>query len=183
MAELSTLARPYAKAAFELAHAARTLPHWSQMLQTLARAAADPQVAGLLGNPRLSRGDVAAALIGALGETLDAQGRNFVKLLAEYNRLPLLPAIAEQYEALKAEAERRVEVEITTAAPVDAAQQSRLVDAVRRRLARDVEVQWKTDPALLAGAQIRAGDLVIDGSVAGELGQLRSWLFNSSAGR
>lgn len=176
MAELSTLARPYAKAAFELAHAAQALPHWSQMLKTLARAAADPQVAVLLSNPRLSRSDVASALIAALGETLDAQGRNFVKLLAEYNRLALLPAIAEQYEVLKAEAERRVEVEITTAAPVDPAQQTKLVDAVRKRLAREVDVQWKTDPALLAGAQIRAGDLVIDGSVSGELEHLRQAL-------
>ncbi|HZR38156.1 MAG TPA: F0F1 ATP synthase subunit delta [Nevskia sp.] len=173
MAELHTLARPYAKAAFELAHEGRSLGQWSQTLKTLAGAVADAQVASLLANPRLSRGDVAAVLTAALGDKLDAQARNFLRLLAENNRLAALPAIAEEYEALRAEAEKRVEVEITTAAAVGEAQQQALLAALRKRLARELEVSWKTDPALVAGAVIRAGDLVIDGSVSGELAQLR----------
>jgi F-type H+-transporting ATPase subunit delta len=173
MAELHTLARPYAKAAFELAREGRSLGQWSQTLKTLAAAVGDAQVSALLANPRLSRGDVAAVLTSALGDKLDAQARNFVKLLAEYGRLSALPAIAEEFEALKAEAEQRVEVEITTAVAVAEAQQQSLLDALRKRLARELEVSWKTDAALVAGAVIRAGDLVIDGSVAGELAQLR----------
>jgi F-type H+-transporting ATPase subunit delta len=173
MADLRTLARPYAKAAFELARESRSLGQWSQTLKTLAAAAGDAQVSALLANPRLSRGDVAAVLTSALGDKLDAQARNFVKLLAENGRLSALPAIAEEFEALKAEAEQRVEVEITTATAVGEAQQQSLLAALRKRLARELEVSWKTDASLVAGAVIRAGDLVIDGSVAGELAQLR----------
>jgi F-type H+-transporting ATPase subunit delta len=173
MAELHTLARPYAKAAFELAHEARSLGQWSQTLKTLAAAVGDAKVGALLANPRLSRGDVAAVLSTALCDKLDAQARNFVALLAENNRLAALPAIAEEFEALRAEAEKRVEVEITTATAVGEAQQQALLGALRKRLARELEVSWKTDPALVAGAVIRAGDLVIDGSVSGELAQLR----------
>jgi len=173
MAELHTLARPYAKAVFELARGSQALPHWSQTLKTLAATVADAKVAAMFSNPRLSRGEAATALIAALGERLDAPARNLVKLLAEYNRLSALPAIAEEFEALRAEAERRAEVEITTAVAVAEPEQRALVEAVRKRLAREVQVSWKTDPELIAGAVIRAGDLVIDGSVAGELTQLR----------
>jgi F-type H+-transporting ATPase subunit delta len=173
MAELQTLARPYAKAVFELAHQGGALQQWSQTLRTLNGAVSDAKVAALLADPRLSRHDVAGVLIAALGERLDGQGRNFVQLLAENNRLAALPAIVEEFEALRAEAERRVEVEITTATAVAEPQQQALVGAVKKRLAREVQVSWKTDAALIAGAVIRAGDLVIDGSVAGELNQLR----------
>ena len=173
MAELHTLARPYAKAAFELAHESRALGQWSQTLKTLSGAVADTKVAALLGNPRLSRSDVAAVLTAALGDKLDTQARNFVRLLAENGRIAVLPAIADEYEALRAEAEKRVEVEITTAAAVGEAQQQKLLGALGKRLSRELQVSWKIDPALVAGAVIRAGDLVIDGSVSGELAQLR----------
>ncbi|MDR3419283.1 MAG: F0F1 ATP synthase subunit delta [Nevskia sp.] len=174
--ELNTLARPYAKAAFELARDSRALPHWSGALQALTGLVADPMIADLLTDPRLSRSAVAQVLIDALGQGLDAQGRNLVRLLAQNNRLAVLPAIAEEFEALRAEAERRVEVEITTAAAVADQQRVALVGAVSKRLSREVQVSWKTDASLVAGAVIRAGDLVIDGSVAGELAQLRQSL-------
>ena len=86
------------------------------------------------------------------------------------------PMLAEQFETLRAEHERRVDVQIVSAAPVDAAQQKALVDAVKKKLDRDVNVEWKTDPSLIAGAQIRAGDTVIDGSISGELARLRQAL-------
>ena len=173
MAELQTLARPYAKAAFELACEAQALPQWSQTLKALAGVTADAEIASLLANPRLSRSDVAAVLISALGDQLDAQGRNFLGLLAENKRIAALPAIAEEYETLRAAAEKRVDVEITTATVVAEAQKQALIGAIRKRLAREVQVEWKTDGALVAGAVIRAGDLVIDGSIAGELALLR----------
>jgi len=176
MAELQTLARPYAKAVFELARESGALQQWSQTLRTLTAAVTDPKVAALLADPRLSRHDVAGVLIAALGSKLDGQGRNLTCLLAENRRLTALPAIAEEFEALRAEAERRVEVEITTAAAVAAPQQQALVAAVGKRLKREVKVAWKTDPGLLAGALIRAGDLVIDGTVSGELASLRQAL-------
>jgi F-type H+-transporting ATPase subunit delta len=174
--ELSTLARPYAKAVFELAHESGSLPAWSQVLKILAATVADGGIAALLADPRLSRVTVGQVLSDALGQQLDAQGRNLVRLVAENNRVPLLPEIAREFEVLRAQAERRVEVDITTAAPVDEGLRQKLIETVRRKLAREVDVTWATDPALLGGAVIRAGDLVIDGSVSGELVHLRQAL-------
>ena len=176
MAELSTLARPYAKAVFELARDENRMAEWSAMLVGLAAAVRDPGVARAIGHPAIGRGQLAEVLIEAMGGAATAQSKNLLRLLSEYNRLKLAPAIAEQFETLRAEHERRVDVRIATAAPVDAAQQQALVAAVKKKLNRDVNVEWKTDPSLIAGAEIRAGDTVIDGSISGELARLRQAL-------
>lgn len=176
MAEAATLARPYAKAVFDLARQEKKLAEWSALLAGLAGAVRDPRVAQWIGHPALGRGQLADALIQSAGAGLSPAAQNLLRLLAEYSRLKLAPSIAEQFEALRAEAERRIEVEVTSATAVDAAQQQALVGAIRQRLERDVDVQWKTDPALIAGAVVRAGDLVIDGSVTGELARLRQAL-------
>ncbi len=178
MAELATLARPYAKAVFELARDGHVdgnrYGQWSAILGGLSQAVSDPKVAAWIGHPALGRGQLADDLIGALGDKLDPQGRNLLKLLTEYDRLKLAPAIATEFEALRAEAERRIEVEIATAAPVDDAQKTTLVDAIKRKLGgREVDVRWAQDESLLAGARITAGDMVIDASVTGELERLR----------
>ena len=175
MAEPSTLARPYAKAVFELARDESKLADWSALLAGLAAAVKDPRVAAAIGHPAIGRGQLAEVLVQAMG-TATQPSKNLLRLLAEYDRLKLAPLIAGQFEALRAEHERRVEVQIATAAPVDAAQQQALVAAVKKKLNRDVNVEWATDPALIAGAQIRAGDTVIDGSIAGELARLRQAL-------
>jgi F-type H+-transporting ATPase subunit delta len=176
MAELSTLARPYAKAVFELARDEGKLADWSALLAGLAAAVSDKQVASAIGHPAIGRGQLADVLIQAMGSQPTEHAKNLLKLLSEYNRLKLAPAIAAQYEALRAEHEKRVDVEIVSAAPVDAAQRQVLVAAVQKKLNREVNVQWKTDPSLIAGAQIRAGDTVIDGSISGELARLRQAL-------
>lgn len=173
MAEISTMARPYAKAAFELAVADRTLADWSAMLAGVAGAVRDPQVASAIGHPLIGRGQLAELLVEAFGNRLTPGGQNLLRLLSEYDRLKLVPAIAEQFEHLRAEYESRIDVEITSAAPVDAAQQQALAAAIKQRLARDVQVEWKTDQSLIAGAVVRAGDLVVDGSFAGELERMR----------
>lgn len=176
MAEPSTLARPYAKAAFELARDEGKLADGSALLDGLARVVRDPGVASAIGHPAIGRGQLAEVLIEAMGGAATTQSRNLLRLLSEYNRLKLAPAIARQFEALRAEHERRVEVQIVSAAPVDAAQRQALVAAVKKKLNRDVNVEWTTDPSLIAGAQIRAGDTVIDGSISGELARLRQAL-------
>jgi F-type H+-transporting ATPase subunit delta len=176
MAEPSTLARPYAKAIFELARDGKKLADWSALLKGLADAVRDPQVAAAIGHPAVGRGQLADVLVQAMGKSATDEAKNVLRLLAEYDRLKLAPVIQAQYEALRAEYESRVEVEITSATPVDGAQKETLVSAIRKRLARDVDVAWKTDASLIAGAVVRAGDLVIDGSVAGELDQLRTAL-------
>jgi len=176
MADLSTLARPYAKAAFELARDGGRYKEWSQALGSLSAAVKSPLLAGLIGHPALLKADLADALSKAVGDSLGAEGGSLVKLLVENKRLQAAPFIAEQYEALRAEAESRADVEITSAVPVPPRQQEQLADAVGKRLARDVVVTWKTDESLVAGAVIRSGDLVIDGSVRGELEKLRTAL-------
>ena len=176
MAELSTLARPYARAVFELARDEGKLADWSALLAGLATVVRDKSVAAAIGHPAIGRGQLADVLVQALGSQATGHAKNLLRLLSEYGRLKLAPAIAAQFEALRAEHEKRVDVEIVSAAPVDAAQQKVLVDAVRKKLARDVNVEWKTDPSLIAGAQIRAGDTVIDGSISGELARLRQAL-------
>jgi F-type H+-transporting ATPase subunit delta len=173
MAELATLARPYAKAVFEMARDAGRYQDWSAILTGLADAVRDPQVAAWIGHPALGRGQVADELIAAVGDRLDQQGRNLLKLLAEYDRLKLAPAIAAEFEVLRAQAERRIDVEIATAAAVDESQKAMLIDAIKRKLGREVTVTWTLDASLLAGARIRAGDMVIDASVTGELDRLR----------
>jgi F-type H+-transporting ATPase subunit delta len=176
MAEISTLARPYAKAVFELARDEGKLAEWSALLAGLAAAVSDRQVAAAIGHPAVGRGQLADVLVQAMGSKATDEAKNLLRLLAEYDRLKLAPSMAEQFEALRAEHERRIGVEIVSAAPVEAAQQQALVAAVKKKLDRDVNVQWKTDPSLIAGARIRAGDTVIDGSISGELARMRQAL-------
>ena len=176
MAELSTLARPYAKAVFALAQEEGALAEWSALLSGVATAVRDPLVAKAIGHPAVGRGQLADALIQAMGPAASPQAKNLLKLLSEYNRLKLATEISLQFEALRAEAEKRVDVSISTAAPVDDPQRLALASAVKKKLNRDVNVSWKTDPSLIAGAEIRAGDTVIDGSISGELARLRQAL-------
>lgn len=168
-----TAARPYAKALFELAVDESRLVAWSQVLALLSEAAQQPSVAAVIGHPALTHAELANLLCEVLHGKLDAEGQNLVRLLAENGRLELIPLIRDEFEQLKAAAEKSAAVEIATATAVDAAQQQTLAEAVRRRMGLDVKVVWKTEPELIAGAVIRAGDLVIDGSASGELERLR----------
>jgi len=146
------------------------------VLKTIADAVTAPQVAALLGHPALTRADLAAALTQSIGPKLGAEGTALLKLLVENGRLVAAASIAQQFEALRAEAESRADVEITTAVPVADSQQQLLAGAVKKRLGRDVVIAWDVDEKLIAGAVIRAGDLVIDGSVKSELERLETAL-------
>lgn len=175
-ADPRTLARPYARAVFELAHETGSQGAWSAVLGRLAAAVADPQLANLVDHPALLREQICGLFEALLPQDAPARARNLIRLLATHHRLRLLAAIAAGYEALRAEAEHRVEVEVTSAAPVQAAQREHLAAALRKHLQREVDLQWKEDDALIGGAIVRAGDVVIDGSVAGELAKLRQAL-------
>lgn len=176
MAELSTLARPYAKAVFEIAREGRSFAAWSKQLAALVEAVQQPQIAAVLGHPALTRAALAEVVAKTAGDALDAQGQALVRLLAENGKLTAVPELRAQFEQLRAEHEARVAVEITSAAPVAEAQKAALSQAVAKRLQREVEITWSTDESLVAGALIRAGDLVIDGSVRGELERLATQL-------
>jgi ATP synthase, F1 delta subunit len=175
-ADPRTLARPYSRAIFELAHASGSQQAWSDVLGRLAAAVADPQLAGLVDHPALSRDQICGLFDALLPQDAPEQARNMIRLLARNHRLRLLGVIASGYEALRAEAEQRVEVEVTSAAPVEQAQRDHLAAALRKHLRREVNLHWQQDDTLIGGAIVRAGDVVIDGSVAGELAKLRQAL-------
>ena len=172
MAERATIARPYAKAAFAYARTAGALAEWSEGLNAAAEIVADARVAALVGNPQWTAAGLTEFIGGVAGARLDAAMRNFVAVLAENRRLPLLPEIAAHYEVLRAQIENTVDVEVVSAVALDAAQTETLRQALDKRLKRRVRMQNRVDPTLLGGAVIRAGDLVIDGSLKGRLERL-----------
>lgn len=178
MAELTTIARPYARAAFELAgkDGSEGYARWSQTLSAAAAIARADTMRTVLASPDYDEPFKAGLFLDLLGERLDPGGRNFIKLLAENRRLDALPEIAEVFEELRADAERTVEAEVLSAFEIDDEQRRKIKDALSRRLEREVELDVKVDPSLIAGAVIRAGDLVIDGSAQGKLSQLAQQL-------
>jgi F-type H+-transporting ATPase subunit delta len=172
VAEISSIARPYAQAIFELARTDGEYTHWSDALAVMAMVAADSNMSALFGNPRVSRDDSGRALADVCGDRIDDRGRNLVRLLAQNRRLQVLPAISEQYERLRAEAERTVRAELESALPVAEGEQQRIADALKARLGREVELVCRINEDLIGGAVIRAGDLVIDGSARARLDKL-----------
>jgi len=172
MAEILTIARPYAHAAFLFADSHQALKEWSGMLEFLAVVAADPEMTELIENPRLTETQIAELFIGIGADRLDENCHNFIRLLAENRRLKLLPEIAALFEIQRRDAEKSIRAELITAFPVTAAQQAAVTAALKQRLGREIELECTTDATLLGGAIIRAGDLVIDGSVRGKLERL-----------
>jgi len=173
MSQALTLARPYARAAFALARDGGRYAEWSSALGFAARVAADPQVALLLGHPKLSQADAVTLLSPEGGD--EAFGR-FLALLADNRRLSLLPEIAGLYEDLRNEAERVVKAKVTSATALPAAELETIRSALKKRFGREVEVESAVDASLIGGAVIDAGDVVIDGSLKGKLGRLQSAL-------
>ncbi len=169
MADLNTIARPYAKAVFELANSEDKLDSWSDMLNTLANIAADAEMKSFIASPKVTSAQVAEVLNDVAGSELNDAGKNLVKLLAENGRVAALPDIAARYELLKIDAENSVDVEITSVEPMSDEHKKSLGESLRRKLGREVRMTFDTDPALLGGALIKAGDLIIDGTVRGRL--------------
>jgi F-type H+-transporting ATPase subunit delta len=173
MSQALTLARPYARAAFAIARDERDFPAWSQALAFAARVAADPRVAALLGDPRLSH---AEAVVLLSPEAARESFARFLTLLADNRRLALLPEIAGLYEELRAEAERVVKATVTSAAELPAGELDKIKAALRQRFGREVDVETAVDESLIGGAVIDAGDVVIDGSLKGKLERLQAAL-------
>ena len=172
MAELSTLARPYARAAFEYAADANDLSQWSEQLATAAAVAATDKMASVLASPSLTTGQQAEQFLTVCGDALNDKAQNFVKALAENKRIALLPEIAALFDQFKANREKSVDVEVSSAFELDDAIQQKLAAGLKKNLERDVNLQTVIDKDLLAGVVIRAADVVIDGSVRGRLNKL-----------
>jgi F-type H+-transporting ATPase subunit delta len=176
VAERATIARPYAKAAFEYARDAKAFDRWSQSLNRAAEIVADPDVAALTKNPNMTTEDLVSFITEFDGPKPDDGIRNFVHVLAENHRLPLLPEIAKHYNELVADVENTVDVEVISAVALNPLQADKLSQALAKRLKRKVRMQNTVDAALLGGAVVRAGDLVIDGSLKGRLERLSTEL-------
>lgn len=172
MAELATLARPYANAAFDVAKSNNDLDRWSRMLALLATAADNETVQVLLAAPDVEELQKAYRLSEICGEDLNDRGKRFVQVLAANKRLPLLPEIQAQFENLRAEEQATLDVQVTSAYPLSEAELDKLEGALSQRFEREVSMNSDVDGSLIGGAIIRAGDTVIDGSVRGKLGKL-----------
>lgn len=172
MAELTTLARPYAKAAFQAASAAGQLQPWSGMLTFLAQLAAEPALQALLSHPALTSEAKAKVVIEVAGDKLTEAGQNFVHILAENKRLALLPEISELFEKLKSQQEQTIDVMVETAFEISEAEKTGLAQALSRKLSRTVNVSTQANRDLIGGVVVRADDLVIDASVRGKLTRL-----------
>jgi len=174
MAELITIARPYAEAVFKRAGETSSFPTWSDALQLMAAIASDETMADVIAGAQLSKTQVADLFNEIAGDKLDQESKNLVRLLAENGRLALLPEIAMQYEALRAEGEGCIDAEIISAFAVSDTQQSKVAESLKARLGREINLSVTIDESLVGGAIIRAGDMVIDGSVSGKLEKLAS---------
>lgn len=172
MAEHITLARPYARAAFEYAYSANDLQTWSVMMAVAAAVAQQDGMIKLVKSPSLTAQQKGEAFIHICADQLTEKGHNFIKNLAENNRLQLLPEIQELFEAYKSQQEKSIDVDITTAFELSAEMQNKLANALSAKLDREVNVYSSVEKSLLGGAVIRAGDTVIDGSVRGRLAKL-----------
>jgi F-type H+-transporting ATPase subunit delta len=178
VADRATIARPYARAAFAYAREANAFAAWSKLLGAAAEGARDARVSRLIGNPHVTS-DALVDLLGGLSKQAAGEhGRNFLRALAENRRLALLPHIAEQFERLRAEVEGVVDVEVIAAREIAAPQRKRLESALAKRLGREVRMHTRIDESLIGGAIVRAGDLVIDGSLKGRLERLGATLQN-----
>ena len=174
--EASTIARPYAEAIFAQAKETDTLSIWSDSLSFLASAVSDPQMAKAISNPKFDQQALTDLVLEVSGEHLDTGGQNLVKLLVQNDRLSITGEIANMFEALKAEDQRMLNVHVRSAYTLKPEQEKQIADALKAKLGREITVTSEKDAGLIGGVHIRAGDLVIDGSVSGQLQQLANEL-------
>ena len=172
MAETSTIARPWARAVFEAAQSSGTFQQWSDLLGSLTQIVSDETMRSAIGHPRVTPEQLSDVINDVVGNVIGDTGKNFVRLLAAYRRLNVVPAIADAYRMLRAEAENRIEVAVVSATALDTGQQTAISAALKKRFSKDIDLSCSVDAALLGGAVIRAGDMVIDDSVRGKLERL-----------
>jgi len=176
MSEAITTARPYAQAAFDEAQKLKALQAWSEMLLSLAGAINHPEMIAVVTNPRVAKNQVEGLMEALLEKGASKQQHNFVRILADNQRLLLLPEIAALFEALKAEAEKTVNVVVDSAFELSAAQKDKIVSSLKKSMGREIKLSCNVNKDLLGGVVIRAGDKVIDGSARTRLGEMANAL-------
>ncbi|HAY5897464.1 TPA: F0F1 ATP synthase subunit delta [Shigella flexneri 2a] len=171
MSEFITVARPYAKAAFDFAVEHQSVERWQDMLTFAAEVTKNEQMAELLSG-ELAPETLAESFIAVCGEQLDENGQNLIRVMAENGRLNALPDVLEQFIHLRAVSEATAEVDVISAAALSEQQLAKISAAMEKRLSRKVKLNCKIDKSVMAGVIIRSGDMVIDGSVRGRLERL-----------
>ena len=172
MAENSTVARPYAIAAFKQASEESQVKEWSDILALLAQLVSDPLLKGVIANPRVNQAQLVALLVDLGGDGMNESITNFVRLLAEYDRLHSLPEIRGIFDEERNKLEGRAHVHVRSAYELDEAQRTAISDSMAKRLGKAVEMSVEVDSSLIGGLLIRAGDTVIDATLRGRLTQL-----------
>ncbi len=178
MSSLTTLARPYAKAAFELAQGEQALARWDEMLGMASSIVTDDSMTNLLESPDVSNDQVLSIITETTGGAFDGRFLDFLSVLAINARLPLLPQVTKLYRELRDEAEKRLSVKVISAIPLDQDQADRMRDALARRFECEIELNNEIDAGVIGGAVVYAGDQVIDGSLRGRLQKLSNSLAN-----
>ena len=174
--ELTTIARPYAEAVFARADETGKLDEWAETLEFLAAIVGHEAVADIIANPAADH-DRKVALLLSIGEgRLSEEAQNLVRLLVENDRLAVLPDIASLYQQMKSEHDGAIDVEVVSAYALKPELEKELAAALKQKLGKEVHISSRKDPSLIGGVKIRAGDMVIDGSVAGALSQLANEL-------
>lgn len=174
MSELTTIARPYAKAAFEFAVDKNAVADWNNMLEFAAQVANNQQVLSYVSSKASE--EQAEIFISVCAEQINEYGQNLIKVLAENGRLAALPAVAELFTAFKAEYDKEIDVDITSATELAVSQQDALVSALEKRFSRKIKLNCSVDEMLVGGLVVKAGDNVIDGSIRGKLNRLATTL-------
>lgn len=176
MSELSTAARPYAKAVFELANEEGSQQQWSDALSALELIINDEGMGSVIDNPNVSRDQLADLVIGVAGDALDAKAINLVKLLSENDRLAVVPELKAMFEALATESEGSVDATVVSAMELTDDQQTALAATLAKKLGKEVKLSCSVDESLMGGVVVKAGDLVIDGSLKGRLEKMTTVL-------
>ncbi len=169
MAEYTTTARPYARAAYQHAKETSSVDNWNETLALLSAVVTDASVSELLDNPQMGRADKGAIILKVVGDQLSQQQQNLIKLMAENGRLKALPDVAEQFEAYRADAEGKVEAEVVSAFDLTDEQTNAIKTTLKSKLGREVSLTTSTDADLIGGVVIKAGDTIIDGSMRSQL--------------
>ena len=172
MAEISTIARPYAVAAYKLGKDQNTLAKWSEMLGFATQVANDTQMLSYINDPKVLSNDLQNAFVKVCGDKLNEQGQNLIKILVEYNRMAILPAIKEAFEALKTQDEGSLQASIIAASKLSDAEVKDLVKRLESKFSKKIEANVTVDAELIGGFKIIVGDTVIDSSVKGQLQNL-----------
>jgi F-type H+-transporting ATPase subunit delta len=176
MSELATLARPYASAVFKRAKETSDAAKWSENLAFMSAVMANKEMSALANNPKLKKDKLTELLLEICQGHVDNEGANFLKLLLQNNRLALLPDIARLFEELKAEDEGYVDVAVLTAFAFTKEAQQAFAATLEKTLSKKVNMNVAVDKSLIGGVLVRAGDRVIDGSIKGQLQNLRKAL-------